>query len=111
MSMKPIQSQGKLRQYPDWEEEWDDEEMSYNEDNCEEDFLFQNDLVITSIEKKSLYELLGEMECIPRCSMELFKNIIDKLSHWEFWNCMTATDGTTYISSFCGEITEEELPF
>lgn len=208
MSMKPIQSQGKLDQYPDWEEEWDDEEMSYNEDNWEEDFSFQDDLVITSIEeedaavkeklmtipailqnmwirlvngnlplagdeelellhrlekaglvevdesethlflkvkrgkadysdyefwdsvskrydlehvllalaglygvveKKSLYELLDEMECIPRCSMELLENITDKLSHCEFWNCITATDGTTYISSFCNEITEEIL--
>lgn len=209
MPIKLIHSQGKLYQYPDWEEEWDDGEEYYNENACEEDlFASTEDLVITLVdeedtvvkewlmsipailqnmwirlvkeelplagdeemellyrlekaglvevdesethlflkvrrgkanykeygiwdnfpkrydfeqvllslvriygvvEQKMLYELLSEVESVSGCSKEVFENMTEKLSRWEFWNCLTAVDGTTYISSFCSEITEEIL--
>lgn len=61
------------------------------------------------VEQKKLYELLSEVESVSGCSEELFENMTEKLSHWKFWNGLTAADGTTYISSFCSEITEEIL--
>lgn len=61
------------------------------------------------VEQKMLYELLSEVESVSGCSEELFKNMTEKLSYWEFRNCLTASDGTAYTSSFCSEITEEIL--
>ena len=56
-----------------------------------------------------LYELLCENVIYSVYSKELFEDTAEKLKSWEFWNCKKTADGTSYISFFCSEITEEIL--
>lgn len=61
------------------------------------------------VEQDILYELLCENVIYSAYSKELIEDTAGKLKSWEFWNCKTAADGKSYISFFCGEITEEIL--
>lgn len=61
------------------------------------------------VEQDILYELLCENVIYSVYSKELFEDTAEKLKSWEFWNCKKTADGTSYISFFCSEITEEIL--
>ena len=56
-----------------------------------------------------LYELLCENADTLAGSKELVEDAVEKLSRWEFWNCMEDADGTTYISVYSDSVLVEVL--
>ncbi|RHP36146.1 hypothetical protein DWZ56_00360 [Lachnotalea sp. AF33-28] len=61
------------------------------------------------VERNMLYELLCENADTLAGSKELVEDAVEKLSRWEFWNCMEDADGTTYISVYSDSVLVEVL--
>lgn len=75
---------------------WDDLQKRYDTERV----LLAMTGIYGVVEKNVLYQLFCDLESISGCSEELFNDITEKLSRWEFWNCTTTADGAIYLSFF-----------